>query len=64
VAELFYYREYGGSETGSGLIGAIWQMRDNLSVDFGVRGGWIDGVAFKEIRAGVTIGFDVFGGRR
>jgi hypothetical protein len=59
VAELFYEREYGGSETGSALVGAIWQVRDNLAVDFGLRGGWTDGVAFKEVRAGVTIGFGV-----
>ena len=60
VAEFFYEHEYGGSETGSALVGAIWQVRDNLSVDFGLRGGWTDGVAFKEVRAGVTIGFGVF----
>ena len=64
VAEFFYEREYGGSETGSGLLGAIWQVRDNLAVDVGLRGGWTDGVPFKEIRAGVTIGFGVFAGRR
>jgi hypothetical protein len=56
VAEFFYEREYGGSETGSALVGAIWQVRDNLSIDFGLRGGWVDGIAFKEIRAGLTIG--------
>src|SRR5215470_5253972 len=60
VAEFFYEREFGGSEIGSGLVGAIWQVRDNLSIDFALRGGWIDGVAFKEVRAGVTIGFGVF----
>ncbi len=64
AAEFFHEREYGGSEIGSGLVAAIWQVNDNLAVDLGLRGGWVDGVAFKEIRAGVTIGFGVFGARR
>jgi hypothetical protein len=64
VAEFFYEREYGGSEIGSGLVGAIWQVSDNLAIDFALRGGWIDGVAFKEVRAGVTIGFGAFGAGR
>jgi hypothetical protein len=64
VSEFFYEREFGGSEIGSGLVGAIWQVNDNLAVDFALRGGWIDGVAFKEVRAGVTIGFGLFGSRK
>jgi hypothetical protein len=64
VAEFFYEREYGGQEIGSGLVGAIWQVNDNLAVDFALRGGWIDGVAFKEVRAGVTIDFSVFNAHR
>jgi hypothetical protein len=35
-----------------------------LAVDFALRGGWIDGVAFKEVRAGVTIDFGIFNSRR
>jgi hypothetical protein len=64
VAEFFYEREFGGSEIGSGLVGAIWQVRENLSIDFALRGGWIDGVAFKEIRAGLTIDFGIFNSRK
>ena len=64
VAEFFYERDFGGSEIGSGLVGALWQVNDNLAVDFALRGGWIDGVAFKEVRAGVTIGFGVFTAHR
>ena len=64
VAEFFYEHEYGGSEIGSGLVGVIWQVNDKLAVDFALRGGWIDGVAFKEVRAGVTIGFGLFGAGR
>src|ERR1700722_3330317 len=35
VAEFFYENEFGKSETISGLIGLIWQVRDNLSFDVG-----------------------------
>src|SRR5215470_4552395 len=37
VAEFFYEREYGGFETESGLVGAIWQVNDKLDVDFALR---------------------------
>lgn len=60
VAEFFYEREFGGSETGSGLLGAIWQVRDDLSIDLALRGGMTDGVPFKEVRAGITIGLGTF----
>jgi hypothetical protein len=60
VAEFYYEREYGGPEIVSGLVGAIWQVNDKLAVDLALRGGWIDGVAFREVRAGVTIGFGLF----
>src|SRR6202051_1579028 len=35
VAEFFYENEFGKSETISGLIGLIWQVRDSLSFDVG-----------------------------
>jgi hypothetical protein len=63
VAELFYDREFGGSETGSALVGAIWQVRENIAFDVGLRGGWVDGQKLREVRAGVTFGFDVGGSR-
>jgi hypothetical protein len=59
VAELFYEREFRGSETGSALVGAIWQVRDNVAFDIGLRGGWVDGQPLKEVRAGLTFGFGV-----
>src|SRR4051812_16340584 len=37
VAEVFYEKEFGKSETVSGLVGLIWQVRDDLSFDLGVR---------------------------
>jgi hypothetical protein len=36
-AEVFYEKEFGKSETVSGLVGLIWQVRDDLSFDLGVR---------------------------
>ena len=62
VAELFYEREFGGSETGSALVGAIWRVRDEVSFDVGFRAGWVDGQPLREVRAGVTFGFDLFAG--
>ena len=52
-------REFRGSETGSALVGAIWQVRDNVAFDIGLRGGWVDGQPLKEVRAGLTFGFGV-----
>lgn len=57
VAELFYEHDYGGTETGSALVGAIWRIRDNISFDVGLRGGWVNGQPLREVRAGVTFGF-------
>jgi hypothetical protein len=59
VAEIFYEREFGQAQTVSGLIGAIWQVRDNLAVDVGVRHAVTNGRAVDEIRAGVTFGFSL-----
>ncbi len=63
VAEFFYERDFGGSETGSALMGAIWRVRDNVAFDIGLRAGWVDGQPLKEIRAGVTFALDAFVGR-
>jgi hypothetical protein len=38
VAEVFYDRDVGLFRTRSALIGAIWQVQDNIAVDFGLRG--------------------------
>jgi hypothetical protein len=65
VAEFFYEREFGQSETISGLIGLIWRVRDNLSFDVGLRHAFTNGHPVNEVRAGLTFGFPValFGGR-
>jgi len=65
VAELFYEKEFGQSETVSALIGLIWRVRDNLSFDVGLRHALTNGHPVNEIRAGLTFGFPLtmFGGR-
>lgn len=57
VAEVFYEEEFGRAHTVSGLVGAIWQVRDNLSFDVGFRHAIVNGTNVNEIRAGLTVGF-------
>ena len=59
VAEIFYESDVSLFRTGSALVGAIWQVRDNVAVDFGLRGARINGQTAGEIRAGVTFAFRV-----
>jgi hypothetical protein len=61
VFEVFYDRVWTQTETYSGLVGAIWQVRDNLSFDAGFRYALVNGHPVNEIRAGLTFGFDVGG---
>ena len=65
VAEFFYEKEFGQSETISGLIGLIWRVRDNLSFDVGLRHALTNGHQVNELRAGLTFAFPLgmFGGR-
>jgi hypothetical protein len=65
VAEIFYEEEFGQAHTVSGLVGAIWQVRDNLAVDIGLRHALVNGRPVEEIRGGVTFGFPLsFGGAK
>lgn len=57
VAEFFYEEEIGQWRTVSGLIGAIWQVEDNLSFDVGFRHAVVNGHPVEEVRAGMTFGF-------
>jgi hypothetical protein len=57
VAKLLYEHDYGGTETTSALIGAIWRVRENISFDVGFRGGWVNDQPLREVRAGVTFAF-------
>jgi hypothetical protein len=56
VAEFRYEHEFAQTqtETVSTLVGAIWKLRDNLSLDFGVREAWVNRVPQTELRAGLT----------
>jgi hypothetical protein len=53
---IIHEREFGRQRTGSGLVGAIWQVRDTLSIDAAVRGGSVNARALGEIRLGLTFG--------
>ncbi len=47
------------SERFSILGGAIWKLKDKLSLDFGVRQAWINNLPETEVRAGLTFAFSV-----
>jgi hypothetical protein len=57
VSEFFYERTVSQFETRSGLIGAIWEVKDNIALDIAVRGARINDHTAGEIRAGVTFAF-------
>ena len=59
VAEVFYEKEFGKSETVSGLVGLIWQVREDLSFDVGLRHALTNGHPVNELRAGMTVGFSL-----
>jgi len=54
VVELAYDREAGRRETSSALVGAIWQIRDNIALDLAIREGRTNRLDVMEIRAGLT----------
>jgi hypothetical protein len=60
VAEVAYERAFGESETVSGLVGAIWQVKENLAVDVGLREGRVNDRSLTEVRLGVTFGFPLW----
>jgi hypothetical protein len=59
VAEIFVQGERDVPTTVSGLVGAIWRLREGLSLDAGFRLARAGGVNTTEIRAGVTWAFSV-----
>jgi hypothetical protein len=59
VSEFFYERDISLFRTRSALVGAIWQVQDNIAVDFGLRGALVNDHTVGEIRAGVTFAFGV-----
>jgi hypothetical protein len=61
VAELFYDKIWTETETYSALVGAIWQVRDDLSFDAAFRYAQVNGHPVNEIRAGLTFAFKTEG---
>jgi hypothetical protein len=59
VVELFYDKVWTETETRSALVGAIWQVREDLSFDAAYRYALVNGHAVNEIRAGLTFAFKV-----
>lgn len=57
IAEVFYEEEFGQANTISALIGAVWQVRENLAFDIGLRHALTNGRAVNAIRGGLTFGF-------
>jgi hypothetical protein len=60
VAELTLQQDAG--RTAAGLIGAIWQVRDSLSLDAGWRVARSEGADVREFRAGFTWAFPLGSG--
>jgi hypothetical protein len=59
VLEVFYDKAWLETETRSALVGAIWQVKDDLSFDAAYRYALVNGRAANEIRAGLTFAFKV-----
>jgi hypothetical protein len=54
VAELFYEKDFQADQTGSVLVGAIWTLRESLSLDAGFRGARTGDSYVTEARLGLT----------
>lgn len=59
VAEVFVEGERGSATMVSGLVGAIWRVREGLSFDVAVRRARAGAVDTTELRLGLTWGFEV-----
>lgn len=59
VLETYYDKVWTESETRSVLVGAIWQVDDDLAVDAAFRYATENGHPVNEIRAGLTFAFKV-----
>jgi hypothetical protein len=64
VAELSHEEVFGQVHTTAGLVGAIWQVRDNLSFDLAFKHSVSNTGHADEFRAGLTFGFEVGGLQR
>ncbi len=54
VTEVFYQNDGGSAQTFSGLVGAVWQVREDLAFDVAARHARVDGQPVTELRAGLT----------
>jgi hypothetical protein len=63
VMEIYADSVVSQSQTYSALVGAIWQVRDSLAFDVGLRYAMVNGRPVNELRAGVTFGFPLDLGR-
>ena len=54
VTEVFYENEFGAEQTVSGLVGAIWTVRETFALDLGVRGARFGQENATEVRLGFT----------
>jgi hypothetical protein len=61
VVEVFYDKIWTQTETRSALVGAIWQVDNDLAFDAAFRYALVNGRPVNEIRAGVTFAFKVEG---
>jgi len=61
--EIYSDSVFDESQTFSALVGAIWQVQDNLAFDVGLRYALVNGRPVSELRAGVTFGFPLNLGR-
>jgi hypothetical protein len=64
VAEFSYEEEFGMSRTLSGLVGAIWQVNDDLAFDVAFRHAVVSDMGagwhpVEEVRAGLTVAFSL-----
>lgn len=57
VAEIFTDQAKGSARVTSGLVGAIWRVRDGLSLDVGLRSAKAGDDQLREVRLGLTWAF-------
>ena len=63
VTEVFVEREFGEKTTVSALVGAIWRVHHEFSLDMGLRIARADEQAIGEVRLGFTWAIPVWGAK-
>lgn len=59
VVEATFFRELGEKSEAAGLVGLVWEARDDLAFDIGFRYAREDGSDVRELRAGLTWSVDM-----